>query len=87
MSGNIREQGTVIGALGAKGVGRKRIAARDGGWSSLADALFQAATVPSRTVGRKALTELISAGRIQQIGGELKGKSLPVFLLWARRRP
>jgi hypothetical protein len=27
MPGNIREQGTVIAALGAKGVGRKRIAA------------------------------------------------------------
>jgi hypothetical protein len=34
MSGDIREQGTVIAALGAKGVGPEADRRRDGGWSS-----------------------------------------------------
>jgi hypothetical protein len=34
-----------------------------------ADALFQATIVPSRTTGLQALNELLSAARIQRVGG------------------
>jgi hypothetical protein len=44
-----------------------------------AEALFQAATVPSHTIGRKALTELLSAGGIQRIGGGFKGNPFRYF--------
>jgi len=84
MSGNIREQGTVIAALGAKGVGRKRIAAEMEVGVVPRTLYFQAATVPPRTVGRKALTEPLSAGRIQRIGGGLKRNPFRYFCL---RRP
>jgi hypothetical protein len=77
MSGDIREQGTVIAALGGQGLGWKRIAAEMEVGVVPPDALFQAVTVPSRTVGRKALNELLSAGRVQRIGGGF----------WVRRRP
>jgi hypothetical protein len=44
-----------------------------------AEALFQAATVPSVQTGRKALRELLSAGSIERIGGGFSGNPFRYF--------
>jgi predicted transcriptional regulator len=44
------------------------------------DQLFEKACVPSRTTGRKALAELLSAGLIQRAGKGSKGNPFRYFL-------
>ena len=44
-----------------------------------ADALFQAIIVPSRTTGLQALNELLSAEKIQRVGGGFKGSPFRYF--------
>ena len=50
-----------------------------GGISRGLGRLCEAAVVPSRTTGQKALKELLSEGKIQRIGKGTKGKPFRYF--------